>query len=312
LQKLNFKITINPYSFMNKKLLFSFLALLGTMAGVKAQRNELGIRLGMSNLVGDIGRTNYILQKPLDLDRASEWGVPFYGGILYRFNFNPYQTVRLDLGYNQVQFNDKVAKEEYRRNRNSYGKNNIYEASLMFEYNFLPVNNEQESMLSPYIFAGVGALMFDAPKVTLEHDFKRDADGVAQAPLDEMDFVTRPIYSTGTKTTMHVPFGVGLKYKFNHNWAIFAEGTFRFTLTDQLDHSKILSKDIKSTYSADILDPSTGGSLLQSGNYYVVSKERENAIINGRAIGDTKSKDWLNTFSLGLTYSFGRPPCYCD
>ncbi|MBB4808083.1 hypothetical protein HNP38_003423 [Chryseobacterium defluvii] len=297
---------------MNKKLLFSFLAILGTMAGVKAQRNELGVRLGMSNLVADIGRTNYILQKPLDLDKMSEWGFPFYGGLLYRFNFNPYQTVRLDLGYNQVQFSDKVAKEEYRRNRNAYGKNNIYEASLMFEYNFFPVNNEQVSMLSPYIFGGIGALMFDAPKATLVHDFRRDADGVAQAPINELDYTSKPVYSTGKKTTVHVPFGVGLKYKFNYSWAIFAEATFRYTLTDQLDHSKILDKDLKSSYNADILDPSTGGSLLQSGNYYIVSKERESAFLSERNIGDSGSKDWLNTFSLGLTYSFGRPPCYCD
>ncbi|EJL70872.1 type IX secretion system protein PorG [Chryseobacterium populi] len=297
---------------MNKKLLFSFLAVLGTMVSVKAQRNELGVRLGMSNLVGDIGRTNYILQKPLDLDRASEWGVPFYGGLLYRFNFNPYQTVRLDIGYNQVQFNDKAAKEDYRRNRNSYGKNNIYEASLMFEYNFFPVNNEQVSMVSPYIFGGIGALMFDAPKATLVNDFKRDQDGVAKAPTNELDFTTRAEYSLGTKTTMQIPFGLGLKYKFNHSWAIFAEATFRYTLTDQLDHSKILTKDVKSSYNGDILDPSTGGSLLQSGAYYIVSKEREAAFISERNIGDTKSKDWLNTFSLGLTYSFGRPPCYCE
>ncbi|MEY8761478.1 DUF6089 family protein [Chryseobacterium tongliaoense] len=297
---------------MNKKLLFSFLAVLGTMVSVKAQRNELGIRLGMSNLVGDIGRTNYILQKPLDLDRASDWGVPFYGGLLYRFNFNPYQTVRLDLGYNQVQFSDKAAKEDYRRNRNSYGKNNIYEASLMFEYNFFPINNEQVSMVSPYIFGGIGALMFDAPKATLVNDFKRDQDGVARAPINELDFTTRTEYSLGTKTTMQIPFGLGLKYKFNHSWAIFAEATFRYTLTDQLDHSKILTKDVKSSYNGDILDPSTGGSLLQTGAYYIVSKEREAAFIRERNIGDTKSKDWLNTFSLGLTYSFGRPPCYCE
>ena len=76
---------------MNKKLLISFLAIFTVMVSVKAQRNEVGIRLGMSNLVGDVGKTNYILQKPLDLDRASEWGFPFYGGLLYRFNFNPYQ-----------------------------------------------------------------------------------------------------------------------------------------------------------------------------------------------------------------------------
>lgn len=311
MQKLNFKITINPYSFMNKKLLFSFLAFLG-MVSLKAQRNELGVRLGMSNLVGDVGNTNYILQKPLDLDRMSEWGFPFYGGLLYRFNFNPHQTVRLDLGYNQIQFSDKAAKEEYRVNRNSYGKNNVYEASLMFEYNFFPVNNEQVSMVSPYIFGGIGALMFDAPKADLVNDFRRDADGVAQAPLNELDFKSTPVYTLGKKVTMHIPFGVGLKYKFNHNWGIFAEATFRYTMTDQLDHSRLMSKDVTSSFNADILDPTTGGSLLQSGNYYAVSKEREQELINKRNIGDDRSKDWMNTFSLGLTYSFGRPPCYCD
>ncbi|AYN01140.1 DUF6089 family protein [Chryseobacterium aahli] len=297
---------------MNKKLLFSFLTLLGTMVSIKAQRNELGIRLGMSNLVGDIGKTNYILQQPLDFDRVSDWGVPFYGGLLYRFNFNPHQTVRVDLGYNQVQFSDKAAKEEYRRNRNSFGKNNVYEASVVFEYNFFPVNNEQLSMLSPYIFAGVGGLMYDAPKATLNHDYRRNADGVAQAPVDELDFVTTTEYTMGRKTVAHIPFGVGLKYKFNHGWAIFAEATFRYTLTDQLDHSKILSKDLISNYNADIINPSTGGSLLQTGDYFAVSKEREAAFLNKRTVGDPESKDWMNTFSLGLTYSFGRPPCYCD
>ena len=311
MQKLIFKITINPYSFMNKKLLFSFLTIMGTMVSMKAQRNELGIRLGMSNLVGDVGNTNYILQKPLSMDRVSDWGVPFYGGLLYRFNFNPYQTVRLDLGYNQVQFSDKAAKEQYRRNRNAFGKNNIYEASLSFEYNFLPVNNEQMGMLSPYIFAGVGAIMYDAPKTTLVNDFRRDADGVAQAPINEQDFTTTPVYSTGKKIAMHIPFGVGLKYKFNHNWAVFAEATFRLTLTDQLDYSKVLPKDVKSTYNSDILSPG-GGSLLGTGNYYIVSQEREAAYKGTRTIGDGESRDWLNTFSLGLTYSFGRPPCYCD
>lgn len=312
MQKLKDKITINPYSSMNKKLLFSFLTVLGTVAGMQAQRNELGVRLGMSNLIGDIGKTNYILQQPLDLDRASEWGVPFYGGLLYRFNFNPYQTVRLDVGYNQVQFSDRAAKEDYRRNRNSYGKNNIYEASLVFEYNFLPVNNEQESMISPYIFTGIGGLMYDAPKATVQHDFRRNADGVAQAPINENDFVSTPVYSLGTKTTVNIPFGLGVKYKFNQGWAVFAEATFRYTFTDQLDYSKILAKDVISSYNDDIVSPTTGGSLLETGNYFIVAKERERNFVGSRNVGDLLSRDWMNTFSVGLTYSFGRPPCYCD
>ncbi len=183
---------------------------------------------------------------------------------------------------------------------------------LFFEYNLFPVNNEQLSMASPYIFAGIGGLMFDAPKATLNHDFRRNADGVAQAPINELDFVTTTEYTMGRKTVAHIPFGVGLKYKFNHGWAVFAEATFRLALTDQLDHSKILAKDVVSNYNADILSPATGGSLLQTGDYFAVSKEREAAFIGSRNIGDLESRDWMNTFSLGLTYSFGRPPCYCD
>ncbi len=75
----------------------------------------------------------------------------------------------------------------------------------MFEYNFSLVNNEQISMLSPYIFGGIGALMFDAPKATLVNDFRRDADGVAQAPINELDFTTTTDYSLGKKVTMHIP-----------------------------------------------------------------------------------------------------------
>ncbi|WP_238584499.1 DUF6089 family protein [Chryseobacterium sp. Leaf180] len=289
------------------------MTILGTVVGMKAQRNEVGVRLGMSNLIGDIGKTNYILQQPLDLNRASELGVPFYGGLLYRFNFNPYQTVRLDVGYNQVQFSDKSAKEEYRRNRNSFGKNNIYEASLVFEYNFFPVNNEQKrGMVSPYIFTGIGGLMYDAPKATIKHDFRRNADGVAQAPINEQDFISTPVYSLGTKTAVNIPFGLGLKYKFNYGWAIFAEATFRYTFTDQLDYSKILAKDVISSYNGDIISPTTGGSLLETGNYFIVAKERERGLVGSRSVGDLESRDWLNTFSIGLTYSFGRPPCYCE
>ena len=34
--------------------------------------------------------------------------------------------------------------------------------------------------------------------------------------------------------------------------------------------------------------------------------------LKNRQIGNINSKDWLNSISIGLSYSFGRPPCYCD
>lgn len=204
-----------------------------------AQRHEIGIQLGTSNLTGDIGKTKYINPFPNSVNNLSNEGIPFYGAIMYRMNFNPYQSLRFRLAYNHIQFNDKYAQELYRASRGLYGTNSVYEASAIFDYNFLPVNEEQKSMLSPYIFGGISGLMFNT---TLE----------------------------GNKFGFAIPFGAGLKYKFNYNWALFGEFMFRATNSDTLDYSDEYN------------------------------------------LGNLNSKDWMNSMSLGLSYSFGRPPCYCQ
>ena len=204
-----------------------------------AQRHEIGIQLGTSNLTGDIGKTKYINPFPNSINNLANEGIPFYGAIMYRMNFNPYQSVRFRLAYNHIQFNDKYAQELYRASRGLYGTNSVYEASAIFDYNFLPVNEEQKSMLSPYIFGGISGLMFNT---TLE----------------------------GNKFGFAIPFGAGLKYKFNYNWALFGEFMFRATNSDTIDYSDEYN------------------------------------------LGNLNSKDWMNSMSLGLSYSFGRPPCYCQ
>ena len=204
-----------------------------------AQRHEIGIQLGTSNLTGDIGKTKYINPFPNSINNLANEGIPFYGAIMYRMNFNPYQSVRFRLAYNRISFDDRYAQELYRASRGLYGTNSVYEASAIFDYNFLPVNEEQKSMLSPYIFGGISGLMFNT---TLE----------------------------GNKFGFAIPFGAGLKYKFNYNWALFGEFMFRATNSDTLDYSDEYN------------------------------------------LGNLNSKDWMNSMSLGLSYSFGRPPCYCQ
>ena len=204
-----------------------------------AQRHEIGIQLGTSNITGDIGKTKYINPFPNSINNLANEGIPFYGAIMYRMNFNPYQSVRFRLAYNRISFDDSYAQELYRASRGLYGTNSVYEASAIFDYNFLPVNEEQKSMLSPYIFGGISGLMFNT---TLE----------------------------GNKFGFAIPFGAGLKYKFNYNWALFGEFMFRATNSDTLDYSDEYN------------------------------------------LGNLNSKDWMNSMSLGLSYSFGRPPCYCQ
>lgn len=303
---------IDVQSFMQKKVIYLLFALFFISVSYKGQRHEIGVQLGMSNLVGDIGRTNYILQKPV-FSNIADYGIPFYGGILYRMNFNPYQTVRLNIGYSHIQFIDALAKEQYRRNRKLWGTNSIVEADLIFEYNFFPVNDEQKSLLSPYIFGGVGAMLASTPQLIVENDFRRDVGGNAIAPVTADDFDTKSTYTSGKKLSMAIPFGVGLKYKFNYNWALFGEFMFRPTFSDSIDYSMIDEKSVKVTYNKDILSPgSTSKSLLQEDPYRTAAEAKVAKLLEDRQIGNINSKDWVNTISLGLSYSFGRPPCYCD
>ena len=301
---------IDVQSFMLKKVFYTLIALFFISVTYKGQRHEVGVQLGMSNLVGDIGRTNYILQKPM-LNNVADYGIPFYGSILYRMNFNPYQTVRLNLAYNHIQFADAYAKEQYRRNRKLWGTNSIVEADLIFEYNFFPVNDEQKSMLSPYIFGGVGAMLANTPQLIVDNDFNRSTGGPIADLSNPDDFVTTVTYGSAKKLSMAIPFGVGLKYKFNYNWALFGEFMFRPTFSDSIDYSSIDESSVKVTYNKDIPGIKTK-SLLQEEPYKGVVEARVAKLLEDRQVGNINSKDWVNTISLGLSYSFGRPPCYCD
>lgn len=298
-----------------KRLIFYFTTIMLYFAGnvsVYAQRHEIGLQLGMSSLIGDIGRTNFILQQPI-LNDLSEMGVPFNAGVLYRMNLNPYQTLRFSLGYHNVQFDDRVAKENYRRYRGLYGTNSIIEGDILFEYNFFPVNEEHRSMLSPYIFGGIGGMYASVVQATLHNDFNRNASGNAIDPTNNSDFVTTAKYQDGKKFTMAIPFGVGLKYKFNYNWALSGEFTFRPTFSDGLDYSVIQGSDVKMTFNKDRLaTDGSNKSLLATDGYLNVANERKEEFIKNRQVGNPNSKDWINSVSLILSYSFGRPPCYCD
>lgn len=264
---------------MKKQLTYTFIALFCFLGFANAQRHEIGVQLGMSNLVGDIGRTNYVLQMPVG--SVSDNGVPFYGGILYRINFNPYQTIRLSLGYSNIQFDDRYGKENYRRMRQLRGTNSVFSADLTFEYNFLPVNEEQTSMLSPYIFGGLSALYMNAAKPELTIVSSSDV---------------RVAYKQEKAFTMGIPFGVGLKYKFNYNWALSGEFTFRPTFSDQVDYSMLKDEDV--TVRKTALNDEQTAAVVQN-------------FISQRSIGNPNSKDWINSATLILSYSFGRPPCYC-
>ncbi|HUH35769.1 MAG TPA: DUF6089 family protein [Moheibacter sp.] len=274
-----------------------FLLILGLFFSVSfAQRHEIGVFLGGANVIGDIGRTNYINPMPVSYDSESLMDrVPFAVGGLYRFNFNPYMGVRANLMFSKVVGSDYVAPEQYKKNRGYSYKNNITEASLLFEYNFFDINDEKGKKHSPYIFAGIGVFMYNENRYTVNNTFARDANGVILQP----NAIATEIVSKSEKETgMTTPFGFGYKYKYRGNFVISAEVGFRHTKTDNLDLS--FAKETDFTFNDEPgLNPDD---LI----------ELNSNIIRSRQVGNTSNYDWYVFTGLTLTYTFGRPPCYCD
>ena len=77
-------------------------------------------------------------------------------------------------------------------------------------------------------------------------------------------------------STFGIPMILGLKYRFRNNLIIFAEGGARYTFTDNID-----------------------------GNNY------NDELINYN-FGNLNNNDWYIFYKLGITYTFGRNPCYCN
>lgn len=235
------------------KRIFLVWLLLCSVSLVFSQRHEIGIQGGMNNLVGDIGKSNYLFsQDPFPNTRD---GIPITLAISYKRNFNAYQGVRIGINYGHIMFNDEYAIEADRNKRGLLGTNTVLGIDADFVYNFLPINDEQKIMVSPYLFGGLGYTMFQT---------------VANTSLLSTD-------SSSYVGGITIPFGVGIKYKFNYNWSVLGELKFKYFFTDGLDFSDL---------------PIRKGSE----DYY----------------GNTNSNDWVNAITLGISYSFGRPPCDCQ
>ncbi|MFV0219116.1 DUF6089 family protein [Empedobacter falsenii] len=246
--------------------LFLFVFILCFSQLTFAQRHELGIFAGGANVIGDVGKASYINPFPTKTEAGGKIYLPISIGGLYRFNINPQMGFRANISYSKVGASDHRSKEYYKLKRNKNFRNNIVEGSLMFEYNFFNINDDQEKAQSPYIFFGVGA--FSAKRKKYEE--------VGVPPIEKR------------KLDLSIPFGVGYKVRFNYSWILSFETGIRYTNVDYIDYNtgkfSEKYKNIFPNFPYD--DPNNYGNL--------------------------SNKDWYVLSGITLTYSFGRPACYCD
>ena len=109
-----------------------------------AQIHEVGVFLGGSNYIGDIGPTTYV--------SPNEPAI----GVLYKWNKSPRHSYRFSYIQSKITSNDLDSKEVSRYQREYRFENNLKEVSLGLEFNFFDFNlHESSRKISPYVASGL-------------------------------------------------------------------------------------------------------------------------------------------------------------
>ena len=165
---------------------------------------EVGISLGGSNYVGDIGRTSYIYPNKLG------------GAAFFKYNKNPRMALRATYSYLPIKANDLDADTDFRRVRRLNFKNTINELAVGLEYNFYEYDlSTPGKTWTPYILLEFAA--FNYKYITSE--------------------TVPDQYEYNSKNSFAIPFGVGFKSKLSGSFAFALETKFRYTFEDNLDYN---------------------------------------------------------------------------
>ena len=171
---------------------------------MSAQIHEVGVFLGGSNYIGDVGSTTYISPKEPAL------------GILYKWNKSPRHAYRFSYTQSKIIATDLDSKEPSRNQRGYRFENSIKEVSLGLEFNFMNFNlHDNTGKISPYVYSGLSytrhnGLHFETP--TTSTDYK-------------------------SASALGIPMNVGIKSNITPQIIIAMEVGARYTFTDNLDAS---------------------------------------------------------------------------
>jgi hypothetical protein len=185
-----------------------FIICIGFFSTLLGQEYEIGVSLGGTNYVGDIGRTNYIYPNKLA------------GNVFLKYNYNPRIALKATFSYLPIAGNDAEADTDFRQNRGLRFSNTIKELALGLEFNFYEYElSSEDKSWTPYILAELAVFNYSVLKEeTLEnktafaidtkfrYTFKDDLDFVSENNLD---------YSIeGNSNDWYMFTGISLMYTF--------------------------------------------------------------------------------------------------
>ncbi len=169
-----------------------------------SQINEIGVFIGGSNYIGDVGKSTYIFPNNIA------------ASLIYKYNVNPRIALRGTLSYLPINGDDSKSSNLVRVNRNFNFKNSIKEVAVGIEYSFFEYNMASEDKIyTPYILLEIAGFGYNS---------------VASEIIPGQ-------YNLKTKISYAIPFGLGFKGKLINNIGFSLETRVRYTFTDDLDYT---------------------------------------------------------------------------
>jgi Domain of unknown function (DUF6089) len=186
-----------------KRILVLFFCLIFQNV-INAQINELGVFVGGSNFIGDVGKTNYIAPNELAL------------GIIYKWNRSPRHSYRFSYMQSTVSGNDLDSDVSGRYLRGYEFENTIKELTAGLEFNFFDFNLHEilTRKVTPYVFTGLSFFTYDDLYVI---------NGVTKKEDRASSFA--------------IPMIVGVKSNIFEHFVLGIEVGARYTFTDNIDGS---------------------------------------------------------------------------
>lgn len=169
-----------------------------------SQINEIGIFVGGSNFIGDVGATNYIAPNQFA-----------FGGI-YKWNRSKRHSYRLSLLISDLKGVDAKSDDPRRQQRGLEFTTSITEISAGVEFNFLDFDlHKKHRVATPYMFTGITA-----------------------ANHKDFFFVSGEQRNDNTYSwALGIPMGLGFKASLTNRFVLAAEIGARYTFSDGLDGS---------------------------------------------------------------------------
>lgn len=193
------------------KKLTGILLLILLSLSVSGQRSaDYGLYGGVTSYLGDIN-TNRLFYRPRPA-----------GGLFYRFNLNPRQSIRANILMGGLKGYDSDFSNLFQTSRNNNFDGFVTEGAVQFEFNFLPYSTQGRRWnYTPYIAAGVGISYLDI-------------DSYIWDPIDQLYNDPVPI----SKFNPVIPFSLGFKVNIHKNLGLEVEYGFRKTFYDKFDGLK--------------------------------------------------------------------------